>query len=45
MHTKNPVIFRVDAFGAMEGDVELMVVNEFIVLSEEIPPEFLEIVA
>jgi len=44
VHTENPVIFRVDAFAAMEGGVEMMVVNEFIVLSEEIPPEYLEIV-
>lgn len=43
VHTENPVIFRVDAFAAMEGGVEMMVVNEFIVLSEEIPPEYLEI--
>jgi RNA:NAD 2'-phosphotransferase (TPT1/KptA family) len=33
----------VDAFGAMEDGVEMMVVNDFIVLSEEIPPEYLEI--
>ncbi len=43
VHTENPVIFRVDAFAAMEGGVEMMVVNEFIVLSEEIPPQYLEI--
>ena len=43
VHTENPVIFRVDAFEAMEGGVEMMVVNDFIVLSEEMPPEYLEI--
>jgi putative RNA 2'-phosphotransferase len=43
VHTENPVIFRVDAFAAMEDGVEIMVVNEFIVLSEEIPPQYLEI--
>lgn len=44
VHTENPVIFKVDAFAAMEGGVEMMVANEFIVLSEEISPEYLDIV-
>ena len=44
VHTENPVFFRVDAFDAMDSGVELMIVNDFIVLSEEIPPQYLEIV-
>jgi len=42
-HSDNPVIFKLDAFGAMDSDVTMMIANEFIVLSEEIPPDFLEI--
>ncbi len=37
------MIFKLDAFGAMDSDVKMMIANEFIVLSEEIPPEYLEI--
>ncbi|KAF5428793.1 hypothetical protein C5S42_02710, partial [Candidatus Methanomarinus sp.] len=29
---------------AMDGGVKMMIANEFIVLSEEVPPEFLEII-
>jgi putative RNA 2'-phosphotransferase len=43
-HTDNPVIFKQDAFAAMDNGVKMMIVNEFIVLSEAIPPEFLEII-
>lgn len=44
VHTENPVIFMIHAFDAMDHGVNMMIVNEFIVLSEEIPPEFLEII-
>lgn len=43
-HSDNPVIFKLDAFDAMDGGVKMMIANEFIVLSEEVPPEFLEII-
>lgn len=44
IHTENPVIFKVDAFAAMNDGVDMMIVNQYIVLSEEIPPHYLEIV-
>ncbi|MBE0523354.1 MAG: RNA 2'-phosphotransferase [Methanosarcinales archaeon] len=44
VHSENPVIFKIDAFDAMDNGVNMMIVNEFIVLSEEVPPEFLHIV-
>jgi putative RNA 2'-phosphotransferase len=44
VHSENPVIFKIDAFDAMDNGVIMMIVNEFIVLSEEVPPEFLHIV-
>jgi putative RNA 2'-phosphotransferase len=44
IHTENPVIFQVDAFAAMDDSVKMMIANAYIVLSEEIPPEYLDIV-
>lgn len=43
-HSENPIIFKIKAFDAMDNGVNMMIVNEFIVLSEEVPPEFLHIV-
>ena len=43
-HSENPVIFKIEAFDAMNNGVNMMIVNEFIVLSEDVPPEFLQIV-
>lgn len=44
VHSENPVIFEVDAAAAMEDGVRMMAANEFIVLSDEIPPEYIEVV-
>ncbi|MDF1556713.1 MAG: RNA 2'-phosphotransferase [ANME-2 cluster archaeon] len=44
VHTEDPVIFKVDAFTAMNDGIVMMKANELIVLSEEIPPEYLEVI-
>ncbi|HIH43985.1 MAG TPA: RNA 2'-phosphotransferase [Candidatus Methanoperedenaceae archaeon] len=41
IHTENPVIFSVDAKAAQDDGIKMMTVNENIVVSEEIPPEYI----
>ncbi|MCL7474720.1 MAG: RNA 2'-phosphotransferase [Methanosarcinales archaeon] len=43
VHTEDPVIFRIDAFTAMDDGIVMMKVNDLIVLSEEIPPMYIEV--
>lgn len=44
VHTEDPVIFRVDAFAAMDDGIMMMKANDLIVLSEEIPPAYIEVI-
>lgn len=41
VHTDRPIILQVDARSAKENGISLMVVNEYIVLAEIIPPQYL----
>lgn len=40
LRTDNPVIIEIDAEGAKKAGAKFLKANEFIVLSKEIPPEF-----
>ncbi len=42
IHTDKPVLFVVDAKAAQDSGIKMMKANENIVLSEQIPPEFLK---
>lgn len=43
VHTENPVIIKVDAASAMRDGIHMMIASEQIVLSEMVPPKYLEI--
>lgn len=44
VHTENPVVLEIDADEAQNDGIEFMAVNDDIVLTESVPPEYLTIV-
>ncbi|MDD3042225.1 MAG: RNA 2'-phosphotransferase [Methanosarcinaceae archaeon] len=41
VHTDNPIILKIDARGVQGDGLSLMHVNDYIVLAEKVPPEYL----
>ena len=42
--TDNPLILLVDAEGAQDAGIKIMTVNDLICISDEIPPEYIELI-